>query len=46
MKLDRDVKFFEDLIMPICLPVTDDKSDVVRNKGDMNIYIYIFIRVG
>ena len=33
MKLDRDIKFKADFIMPICLPEADDKSDILKKKG-------------
>ena len=33
MKLDRDIKFKADFIMPICLPEADDKSDILKKDG-------------
>ena len=41
MKLDRDIKFKADFIMPICLPEADDKSDILKKKGK---YLYVLLR--
>jgi len=34
LKLDKDAKLKHEIIMPICLPLADDKSDVVKRKDD------------
>ena len=40
MKLDRDIKFKADFIMPICLPEADDKSDILKKKGK---HLYVLL---
>ena len=39
IKLDRDIKFKDDKVQPICLPLQDDgKSDVVRGQEKVSFY--------
>ena len=38
-KIDRDVKFRPNVLQPICLPTTFDKSDVAKNGQENMVYI-------
>ena len=34
VKLDRDIQFIPNILESICLPVSDDKSDVIVGEGE------------
>ena len=38
LKLDRDAVMETDFLQPICLPLKFDKSDVVEDVGDMDVF--------
>jgi len=39
VKLDRDVKFLPGVVEPICLPLSDDKSDVPKKGEKLNVFV-------
>ena len=37
VKLDRDIQFIPGVLESICLPLADDRSDVVEGEGKLGL---------